>query len=110
MRLLLSGILLLFPYTVYAEYLGDLSANELNPNSIFNDVGPYGNLSPTSSRNPVGVYGSPVSPYSATNPLATDTPRLYDQQRNYRGKLSTNQFDPDRSFSAIAPNPPRTPA
>lgn len=95
MRLLLSGLCLLFPFAVYAEYLGDLSVNELNPNSIFNDVGPYGNLSPTSPRNPVGIYGSPVSPYSATNPLATDAPRLYDQQGNYRGKLSTNQFDPD---------------
>ena len=25
----------------------------------------------------------------------TDSPRLYDQQRNYRGKLSANPYDPD---------------
>ena len=25
----------------------------------------------------------------------TDSPRLYDLQRNYRGKLSTNPYDPD---------------
>ena len=28
-------------------------------------------------------------------PFATDVPRLYDQQGHYRGKLSTNPYDPD---------------
>ena len=32
---------------------------------------------------------------SATNPYATDAPRLYDSQGNYRGKLSANKYDPD---------------
>jgi hypothetical protein len=32
---------------------------------------------------------------SVSNPYATDAPKLYDSQGNYRGKLSTNQFDPD---------------
>ncbi|MBS0184603.1 MAG: hypothetical protein JSS39_19615 [Nitrospira sp.] len=27
--------------------------------------------------------------------ILTETPRLYDQQGNYRGKLSANPFDPD---------------
>lgn len=92
---LLLVVFLLWPLPTSAEYLGDLSANEMNPNSIFNDVSAYGPLSSTSPRNSVGLYGSPVSPYSATNPLAIDAPRLYDQQGNYRGKLSTNPLDPD---------------
>ena len=91
----LLSLLLLLPLTVHAEYLGDLSENELNADSIFNDIGAYGPLSPTSPRNSVGLYGSPVSPYSVTNPLAIDAPRLYDQEGNYRGKLSTNSLDPD---------------
>jgi len=95
MRGLLMVLLSLVPVSVSAEYLGDLSNNPLNPNSVFNDIGPYGNLSPTSPRNPIGIYGSPISPYAANNPLATETPRLYDQQGNYRGKLSTNPLDPD---------------
>lgn len=95
MKLLLASLLVLIPVTLHAEYLGDLSSNELNPNSIFNDIGAYGALSPTSPRNSIGLYGSPVSPYSATNPLAIDAPRLYDQEGNYRGKLSTNPLDPD---------------
>jgi len=43
----------------------------------------------------VSPYGSPFSNQSATNPYATDAPRLYDQQGNYRGKLSANPYDPD---------------
>ena len=64
--LLLLSLLLLFLLTVPAEYLGDLSENKLNPDSIFTDLGAYGALSPTSPRNSIGLYGSAVSPYSAT--------------------------------------------
>ena len=95
MQVLLFSLLLFLPLPGHAEYLGDLSANELNPTSIFNDTGTFGALSPTSPRNSIGLYGSPVSPYSANNPLATEAPRLYDQEGNYRGKLSTNPLDPD---------------
>jgi hypothetical protein len=95
MQFILLAYLLILPFSAHAEYLGDLSDNALNPNSIFNDIGLSGNLSPSSPRNSIGIYGSPISPYSATNPLATDPPRLYDQEGNYRGRLSTNQLDPD---------------
>ena len=43
----------------------------------------------------VNPYGNPFSNQSATNPFATDAPRLSDQQGNYRGKLSANPYDPD---------------
>jgi len=45
--------------------------------------------------NEFGIYGNPFSNQSATNPYATDAPRLYDQQGVNRGRLSTNQYDPD---------------
>jgi len=38
----------LLSLSAQAEYLGNLSAGELNPNSILNDVSAYGLLSPTS--------------------------------------------------------------
>jgi len=41
------------------------------------------------------IYGNSFSNQSATNPYATEAPRLYDQQGNYRGKLNTNPYDPD---------------
>lgn len=95
MKLLLAVLLSLIPLTVQAEDLGDLSANEFDPNSVANPFGAGSPFSPTSVTNQVGIYGSPFSNRSATNPFATDAPRLYDQQGNYRGRLSTNQFDPD---------------
>jgi hypothetical protein len=81
---------------VFAEDLGNLSSNPYNPNSTSNPYGKYGSpYSPDSINNPYGKYGSPYSPHSSTNPYATDTPRLYDNQGNYRGKLSSNPYDPD---------------
>jgi hypothetical protein len=111
MLVLLLAVLLLIPISIHAEYLGDLSDNELNPDSIFNDIGAYGPISSTSPRNSIGVYGSPISPSSANNPLAIEAPRLYDQEGNYRGTLSTNTMDPDsisnplgRYGSSISPD------
>lgn len=45
--------------------------------------------------NPYSQNGSQYSNKSWTNPYATDAPKLYDSQGNYRGKLSTNPYDPD---------------
>jgi hypothetical protein len=85
-----------FPNTpCQAEYLGDLSANPFGPNSTANPFGGGNPFSPNSITNDFGPYGNPFSKRSATNPFATNAPRLYDQQGNYRGKLSANPYDPD---------------
>jgi hypothetical protein len=95
MKLLLASLLVLIPFTVHAEYLGDLSANQFDQNSIANPFGAGNPFSSNSVTNKFGLYGSPYSNQSATNPYATDAPRLYDQHGAYRGNLSTNQHDPD---------------
>jgi hypothetical protein len=78
------------------EYLGEYSSNTLDPDSTSNPVGNYGSsVSPKSINNPVGRFGSSVSPNSANNPLATDTPKLYSQDGEYLGKLSSNTLDPE---------------
>ena len=59
---------------------------------------PYGAGSPYKANglmNPYSQYGSPYSNKSWTNPYATDAPKLYDSQGNYRGRLSANPYDPD---------------
>lgn len=59
---------------------------------------PYGAGSPYKAdglKNPYSQYGSPYSNKSATNPYATQAPKLYDQQGNYRGRLSANPYDTD---------------
>ena len=90
MLVIFLQLLLLLPLAIHAEDLGELSANPFNPDSTSN---PFGAGSPFKSdgiNNPFSPYGSPYSNQSATNPYATDAPRLYDQQGNYRGKLSAN--------------------
>jgi hypothetical protein len=95
MKLLLASLLVLIPFTVHAEYLGNLSANKFDPNSIANPFGAGSPFSPNSVTNEFGIYGSPYNNQSAANPHATEPPRLYDQQGNYRGELSTNPYDSD---------------
>ena len=78
------------------EYLGKLSANPYGADSTSNAYGQYGSeLSGKSINNAYGRYGSEYSNDSASNPYATNAPRLYDSDGNYRGKLSSNRFDPD---------------
>jgi len=77
------------------EFLGELSANPYNPQSLANPYGAGSPFNPKSPNNPFSAYGSPFSPKSATNPYTNDAPRLYDQDGRYRGKLSANPYDPD---------------
>ena len=88
--------------SVHAEDIGELSANPFNPESTANPFGAGSPFKPDGINNPLSPYGSPFSNQSATNPLATDPPRLYDQQGNYRGKLSANPYDPDLTSNPYA--------
>lgn len=77
-------------------YLGDYNTSRYDSNSVNNPNGQYGSTySQKSVRNPYSEYGSPYSNKSATNPYTTSAPKLYDQNGNYRGKLSANPYDPD---------------
>ena len=83
------------------EYLGNLSANPIDPNSTGNPIGAGSPVKANGINNPVGPYGSEVSNQSVNNPLATDAPRLYDSEGNYRGKLSSNTLDPESVSNPI---------
>ena len=104
MKLLLASLLVLTPFTVHAEYLGNLSANEFDQNSIANPFGAGNPFSSNSVTNEFVRFGNPFSNQSATNPYATEAPQLYDQQGAYRGTLSTNQYDPDSVSNPYSPD------
>lgn len=74
-------------------YLGQLSTNPYNADSTSNPYGAGNPYDANSINNPYGEYGSPYSNKSATNPYATDAPKLYDDNGNYRGRLSANPYD-----------------
>jgi hypothetical protein len=58
-------------------YLGKLSANPYDPDSVSNPYGRYGSrYSPTSINNPYGPYGSRYSPLSPNNPYTTTAPSI----------------------------------
>jgi hypothetical protein len=88
-------LLTMWSYVVFAEDLGNLSANPYNPDSTSNPYGAGSSYNPDSINNPYGQYGSPYSSKSATNPYATNPPKLYDSQGNYRGELSINPYRSD---------------
>lgn len=92
------------PPSLVAEdgtYLGTLSSNRYDADSISNPYGRYGSrYSPESVNNPYGMYGSPYSPYSATNPYATQAPQIVNP---YLGRLSTNPYAPDSTSNRYGP-------
>jgi hypothetical protein len=110
------------PLRVFSLSHGSLEALLLTHPIIFTVTAAYTfgqcedcGLSPFSPINPFGMYGSPINPNSATNPLA----RIHlgwTTLRTYRGKLSTNQLNPDsmsnplgRYGSRLLPHPIHNP-
>lgn len=79
------------PYLVDPEtgkFLGNLSANRFDPNSVNNPFGRYGSqFSPDSINNPFGRYGSRFSRHSIANPYASSPPVVMH-----------DEMGPERSF------------
>jgi hypothetical protein len=62
------------------RYLGNLSTNQYDPDSVGNPYGRYGSpYSEDSINNPYGKYGSSSSNDSPNNPYATNPPIIIDQ-------------------------------
>jgi len=77
-------------YAPDGTFLGDLSTNPYDPNSVNNPYGKYGSpYSPLSIKNPYSLYGSPYSPLSPNNPYAVGGPIVpfnLPGQSGYTGK------------------------
>ena len=69
-------LVLPLPLSVHAKDLGELSANPFDPHPTSNPFGAGSPFKPDGLNNPFSPYGSPFSNQSATNPFATDAPRL----------------------------------
>jgi hypothetical protein len=87
-RLLLASLLALVPLIAHAEDLGTLSTNEVDPNFLPDPFGTVNPSDPNSVTNELGPYGNPYSPSSATNFEAITAPPLSVQERNDQGWLS----------------------
>ena len=72
-----------------------MAACPYDSNCLNNPYGAGSQYKADGLNNPYNQYGSPYSNKSHTNPYATDAPKLYDSEGNYRGRLSSNPYDAD---------------
>lgn len=85
-----------FPLKLYSYdgkvFLGELTTNKYDVDSIFNEFGIYGSkYSINSIWNSYGTYGSTTSNESINNSFATKPPIIVDGNGNLFGYLTTNK-------------------
>ncbi|MBU4509481.1 PKD domain-containing protein [bacterium] len=74
-------------------YLGKLTTNEFDSDSIFNEYGTYGSkYSSKSIWNEYGTYGSKYSSQSAFNDYTFTPPYIVTSDGTIYGRLTTNKF------------------
>jgi hypothetical protein len=88
------------------EFLGVISADPFDPESLANPFGPYGDeFSSLSIWNPFSIYGSGFNDLSAYDPFAENPPEIF-LDGEFAGYLTKNtdfssQIDPDDVAEAI---------
>ena len=83
-------------YFIYSDdgknkYLGKITKNQFDSESIWNEFGEYGNdIDIDTIWCNVGTYGGSVSMYSSSATLATHPPKIYDKNGNFVAYLTEN--------------------
>jgi hypothetical protein len=78
------------------QYLGRITGNRYDTNSLLNEYGPYGSkYSQTSIFNPYSPYGSPYGQFSVNNPYSSTPPQLFIHG-NLLGRVTKNPYIPQR--------------
>lgn len=67
MRILLAGILTLFPLTIHAEFPDDSLTDRLDPPVFTDSAAVWNEVDPGSAMQEVAPYGNPYAPASPTN-------------------------------------------
>lgn len=78
------------------QYLGKLTSNKFDNDSLLNKYGPYGSkYSTTSIFNQYSQYGSKYGSYSLNNPYCNTPPQLFINDK-FVGNISVNRFVRDQ--------------
>ncbi|WP_320110330.1 hypothetical protein [Draconibacterium orientale] len=81
------------------EFLGKLTSNEFDNDSLLNEFGPYGSeFSPKSIFNEFGKYGSEFSSLSPFNEFNSNPPKIFING-NFYGFLTVNDFVTGKKIS-----------
>ncbi|MCD6047117.1 MAG: hypothetical protein K0S08_764 [Gammaproteobacteria bacterium] len=92
---MLPSKIMIFGGNNHNVYLGCFNCSNIAPDSIFNQVSPYGSsISQQSIYNTIGPYGSEVSDLSACSELAQHPPIIVDNRGNFYGSLTLNNILP----------------
>lgn len=79
-------------------YLGCLTCDTYDSNSIWNEYGTYGNkYNSTSIWNSTGSYGSEYTAYSPFNGTAQYPPVIVDENGKFYGYFTVNEYKPKRA-------------
>ncbi|WP_440030489.1 hypothetical protein [Chromobacterium amazonense] len=90
--------LLLFGDSGHHTFLGCLNCGKFDTNSVCNQFGPHGSPYATESIwNQYGTYGSRYSSQSPWNKYASDPPVVVDNNGNFYGYLTANQYKGQRT-------------
>jgi hypothetical protein len=93
--------LMIFGGLDHKTYLGCLNCNEYAFDSVLNSYGSNGSpYSAQSIWNHYSEFGSPYSNYGVCNQYASDPPVIVDQNGNYYGRLTVNEYHPERAGGA----------
>lgn len=85
--------LMIFGGTDHKNYLGCLNCSEHSADSVLNEYGTHGNAYGADSIwNHYSTYGSAYSSQGACNAYATDPPVIVDQDGNFYGRLTLNEY------------------
>jgi len=79
-----------------STYLGKLSTNKYDKESIYNKYGDYGSeYKKTCIWNQYGDFGGEYSKYSPYNKYTSNSPKIYDSTGKYVGRLTVNEITTD---------------
>lgn len=76
-----------------AEFLGCLTCNEYDSNSVWNEYSKHGWENKYGTWNKYGENAGRYGANSACNPYGTNGPALVDRQGNFYGRLTVNEYD-----------------
>jgi len=89
--------LLIFGGRGHDVFLGCLSCNRFEIDSVLNKYGTYGSQYSTDSIwNRYGLYGGAYGTYSPCNRYSTNPPAVVDRSGNFYGYLTINPFQRQR--------------
>jgi hypothetical protein len=89
--------LMIFGGMDHRTYLGCLNCSQYAPDSVLNQYGLHGSQYAVDSIfNRYGAFGSPYSNSSACNPYASDPPVVVDGSGRFYGRLTVNQYSPEK--------------